>query len=52
MTIAFDDKPGILSGIFDILKKYNVNVVSFLVVSFSVDGKRLAVLRINTDKSR
>jgi acetoin utilization protein AcuB len=50
LTIAFDDKPGILLGMLEILNKYQVNIVSLLLVSFLVDGKRLAVLRVFTDK--
>jgi acetoin utilization protein AcuB len=50
LTIAFDDKPGILIGMLEILNNYHVNIVSLLLVSFLVDGKRLAVLRVNTEK--
>jgi acetoin utilization protein AcuB len=50
LTIAVEDKPGTMLGVFEIFKKHNVNVTSLVSPSFMVDGKRVAAIRIRTEK--
>jgi len=50
LTIALEDKPGTLLGILEIFKKHNINVISMVSPSFRVEGKRLAVIRMGTEK--
>ena len=50
LTIAVEDKPGMLSGILQIFKKHNVNVISIVSPSFMVEGKRIVATRIKTEK--
>jgi hypothetical protein len=37
-------------GILEVFKKHNVNVISIASPSFMVEGKRLAAIRIRTEK--
>jgi acetoin utilization protein AcuB len=50
LTIALGDKPGTMLGVFEIFKKHNVNVTSMVTPSFMVEGKRIAAIRIRTEK--
>jgi acetoin utilization protein AcuB len=50
LSIAFEDKPGTLLGILEVLKKLNINIISIVTPSFMVDGKRIAALRIQTEE--
>ena len=49
LTLALEDKPGTMLGILEVLKKYNVNVISIVLPSFMVEGKRIAAIRIRTE---
>jgi len=49
LTVALEDKPGSMLGILDIIKKFNMNIVSIVTPSFMVEGKRIAAIRIKTD---
>lgn len=49
LTIALEDKPGSMLGILEVIKKYNVNIISIIIPSFKVDGKRITALRIQTE---
>jgi acetoin utilization protein AcuB len=49
LTIALEDKPGTMLGILEILKKFNVNIISIVTPSFMVEGKRIAAIRIRTE---
>ncbi len=49
LTVALEDKPGAMIGILQVLKDHNINVISFVAPSFVADGKRLLVLRIETE---
>jgi acetoin utilization protein AcuB len=51
LTIALEDKPGSMLGVYEVFKKHGVNVITMVSSSFMVDGKRMAVIRIKTDKS-
>ena len=50
LTVAIEDKPGMMSGILEIFKKHNVNVISLVSPSFMVQGKRIAAIRIKTEE--
>jgi len=49
MTVALEDKPGTMLGVLEVIKKYNVNVISIVSPSFMVEGKRIAAIRIKTE---
>jgi len=49
LTIAFEDKPGTMLGVLEIIKKYNINIISIVTPSFLVEGKRIAAIRIQTE---
>ena len=50
LTVALEDKPGMMLGIFGVFKKHNVNVISIVSLSFMVEGKRIAAIRIRTEE--
>jgi len=50
LTVALEDKPGTMLAILEVLKKHNVNVISIASPTFMVEGKRLAHIRIKTEK--
>jgi acetoin utilization protein AcuB len=50
LTVAFEDKAGALAGILEVFKKHNVDVISIVSPSFLVEGKRIAAIRIKTEK--
>jgi acetoin utilization protein AcuB len=50
LSVALEDKPGTMLGVFEIFKKHNVNVTSMVSPSFMVEGKRVAAIRIRTEK--
>jgi len=49
LTIGLEDKPGSLLGILEVFKKHEVNVISVVLPSFYVQGKRLTAIRIETE---
>jgi acetoin utilization protein AcuB len=49
LTIALEDKPGMLLEVLQVFKKHNVNVISIITPSFMVEGKRVAAIRIKTE---
>jgi len=48
LTIALEDKPGQLHGILEVIKNFNVNIITVAGGTFKVQGKRLVVIRIET----
>ncbi len=48
LTIALEDKPGALHGALGVFKEHDVNVISVVLPSFMVEGKRIAAIRIGT----
>ena len=50
LTVALEDKPGTLVGALEVIKKHKVNVISVVSPSFIVEGKRVAAIRIETEK--
>jgi acetoin utilization protein AcuB len=49
LTLALEDKPGMLLEVLQVFKKHNVNVISIITPSFMVEGKRIAAIRIKTE---
>jgi acetoin utilization protein AcuB len=50
LTVALEDKPGSLLGVLEVFKKHNLSVISIVTPSFQVEGKRIAAIRIKTEK--
>ena len=50
LTVAFEDKPGVLLGMLEVFKKHDVNVISIVSPSFMIEGKRIAAIRIRTEE--
>ena len=50
LTVALEDKPGVIFGVFEVFKKHNVNVISVVTPSFMVEGMRIAAIRIRTEE--
>ncbi len=50
LSIALEDKPGAMLGVFEVFKKHNVSVTSMVSPSFMVDGMRIAAIRIRTEE--
>jgi acetoin utilization protein AcuB len=50
LTVAIEDKAGAMVGILEVFKKHNVDVISIVSPSFLVEGKRIAAIRIKTEK--
>jgi acetoin utilization protein AcuB len=50
LTLALEDKPGMMLGILEIFKKHNINIISIVTPSFMVEGKRIAAIRIRTEE--
>jgi len=50
LTLALEDKAGVMLGVLEIFKKHNVNVISLVSPSFMVEGKRIAAIRIRTEE--
>jgi len=50
LTVALEDKPGTMLGVFEIFEKHNVSVTSMVSPSFMVEGMRIAAIRIRTEE--
>ena len=50
LTLALEDKPGALLGVLKVIADHKVNVISVVSPSFFVEGKRVAAIRIETEK--
>jgi acetoin utilization protein AcuB len=50
LTVAFEDKVGAMAGILEVFKKHAVDVISIVSPSFLVEEKRIAAIRIKTEK--
>ena len=50
LTVALEDKPGVLLGMLEVFKKHDVNVISIVSPSFMIEGKRIAAIRIRTEE--
>jgi acetoin utilization protein AcuB len=49
LTVALEDKPGSMIGILQVLKDHKINLISIVAPSFVAGGKRLLVLRIESE---
>ncbi len=49
LTIALEDKPGAMHAVLEVFKRYDVNVISIVLPSFMVEGKRIAAIRMRTE---
>ena len=50
LTVAMEDEPGKLGGVLEVVKNHNVNVISIFSTPFTVEGKRLVVIRLKTQE--
>ncbi len=50
LTVALEDKPGVMHGVFEIFKTHNVSVTSMVSPSFMVEGMRIAAIRIRAEE--
>ena len=48
LVVALEDKPGQMHGITEVMKKFNINIISIVTPSYKVGGKRVAAIRIET----
>ncbi len=48
LVLALEDKPGQMHGITEVMKKFNINIISIVTPSYKVGGKRVAAIRIET----
>jgi acetoin utilization protein AcuB len=48
ITLALQDAPGILHDVLEVVKRHNVNLISVVTPSYTVDGKRIVAIRIQT----
>lgn len=48
VTVLIEDAPGQMFGILQIINKYNVNIISIVSPTYTVEGRRLAVIRLKT----
>jgi len=49
LTVALEDKPGAMHAVLEVFKRYDVNVISIVLPSFTVEGKRIAAIRLKTE---
>jgi len=49
ITLALEDKPGAMFGVLKVTTDHKINVISVVSPSFSVEGKRIAAIRIDTE---
>ena len=49
LTVALEDKPGSMIVILQVLKDHKINLISIVAPSFVAGGKRLLVLRIESE---
>ncbi len=48
ITLALQDAPGILHDVLEVIKKHNVNLISVVTPSYTIHGKRIVAIRIQT----
>jgi acetoin utilization protein AcuB len=48
ITLALQDAPGILHDVLEVVKRHNVNLISVVTPSYTVNGKRIVAIRIQT----
>ncbi len=50
LTLALEDEPGRVHDVLEVIKRFNVNLVSIYTSSYKIEGKRIVVIRIQTQK--
>lgn len=50
LTMALEDEPGKIHGVLEVVKKYNINLISIVAPSYKVDGKRMVIFRLKTQE--
>jgi len=50
LTLALEDEPGVMHNVLQVIKKYNINLISVYTSSYKVEGKRIVVIRIKTQE--
>jgi len=50
LTLAIDDNPDAISGVFEIIKKHKAGVISIVSPSFNVDKERILAIRLRTEQ--
>jgi len=50
LTLALEDQPGKVHDVLEVIKRYNVNLISIYTSSYKVEGKRIVVVRIQTQE--
>jgi len=50
LTLTLEDRPGTMLGALKVIADQKVNVISVVSPSFLVEGKRIAAIRIETEK--
>jgi acetoin utilization protein AcuB len=48
VTVALQDEPGQMFGILQVINRYDVNIISIVSPTYTVQGRRLAVIRLKT----
>ncbi len=48
ITLALQDAPGILHDVLEVVKRHNVNLISVVTPSYTINGKRIVAIRIQT----
>jgi len=48
ITLALQDTPGILHDVLEVVKRHNVNLISVVTPSYTIEGKRIVAIRIQT----
>jgi acetoin utilization protein AcuB len=48
ITLALQDAPGILHDVLEVVKKQDVNLISVVTPSYTINGKRIVAIRIQT----
>jgi acetoin utilization protein AcuB len=48
IEIEMEDKPGALAQVAQLIKKYNINIISVMTISAAKKGKRIVVFRLAT----
>ncbi|MEM7828334.1 MAG: CBS domain-containing protein, partial [Candidatus Aenigmatarchaeota archaeon] len=49
LEILVEDKPGALAKISNVIKEFNVNIISVVTAKADEAGKRILIMRIKTD---
>jgi acetoin utilization protein AcuB len=50
LTLALEDEPGRIHDVLEVIKRFNVNLISVYTSSYKVEGKRIVVFRIRTQE--